>query len=571
MLHKVTKGLLGKMSKINEIVEKIAQLTFKGEHMEARQVFKKWESELKGLALFRSRFHIGLSYTRTSEYEKAKEIFLQSYREWLRARPTGAEGFYVFQGLSFFRFFFSRHQSSLTLAKKALALLQMGDSKDALPFALVYDLLSHNFFQLGEASKGEENLLKAIEAAKKGGLHSLEGEFRASLVIYKSNYSTEIETSLRSLKKLLKNTPETNDYTLSEIVLQITKLLLLKGQYKKANEFLISHFKVIYKNENKRKVAKLNTLLAILMREKGQYIEALSLLKVAKKNLVREVDMNLLIPCLGLEVELLGELKQDSEEEKEELLKALRRTDKSIPHRIELRISKGQNESFAEDPLGNLFDQLRSKNQKALDEALNSNLYHLAKTYFPKTKSPRAIFIHPLNSGFLISSEDESFFIESKLSKNQLSLIRELGNGPQTKEELVTKVWGYDYDPLRHDHLVYSAIRRMRVALGKFSFWITSDENHYSWEGSVEIIFPQSEKAKKPKPSPSFSDSEWEELNFRQVQILEGAFDKPFSAGEHAEFFGINRMTSFRDLRELVEANLLVKRGRGKGTQYFLN
>lgn len=559
------------MSNFSKISDEIAELTFSGQHSEARRLFQKEKDRLDPKSLMRSYFHLGLSYTRTSEYELAEKAFLKNYSLWLKDRSLGEVGFYVFQGLSFFRFFFSKHESSLYFAEKALFSLLDEKTDGALPYALVYDLLSHNFFQMGFPAKGESHLKKAISWAKKGKLKSLEKEFNASMVIYQSQYSLNINESINNLKSLLKRIPETNDYTVSELVLQISKLYFLKGNYKEANSFLLSNFGAIYKNENKRKVAKLNTLLAMLMREKGQSIEALSLIKVARKNLDTKVDFNLLLPCLGLEKDILTGIGESTVQEEATLRKSLTSTDKSIPHRIQNRKEGRELFPQAEDQLGNLIDQLSLKNVDAFEASIEKEIFHLSKTFFSNRRKRKSLCFHPKNKGILICSEEGVTFVETKMSKNQISLITEISSGPKSKEDLVEKVWGYSYDPIRHDHLVYTAIKRIRLALKEYSHWLISDDEHYRWEGDVEVILTGEKKAPTMKkievlPTPQAL----EHLNFRQIQLIEGAFSEPFSAGDHSEYFGVNRMTSFRDIKELVEIGLLVKRGRGKGTKYFL-
>lgn len=558
-------------SKFNKLSDEIASLSFSGKHMEARNLYQQNVSKLDRASLLRSNFHLGLSYTRTSEYSQAEQIFIQNYRLWAETKPLGEEGFYVFQGLSFYRFFFSKHKKSLEYAHRALASLQAKNEENPLPYALVNDILAHNYFQMGSPAKGGKFLKQAIHWAKRGDLSHFESEFQSSEIIYQSEYSLSINESIQKLKKALATTPETNDYTKSEIVLQLAKLLYLTGSYKASNEFLQRNFEIIFKNENKRKVAKLNTLLCMLMQEKGHYIEALSLLKVAKNNLDKTVDVNLLIPCLGLEVEILSKLGKDNTNELATLKQALALTDKSIPQNIQARRFGLSTEPNVEDNLGRLMDRVRKKELESLDIAIDKNLLHIAKSFFPSSIKEKSIYFHPANKGILICTSDIIKFIPVKLSKTQLTLIQQLVRSPKTKEQIIQVVWGYSYDPLRHDHLVYSNIRRLRKILEPFSGFIISNEELYSIDKSVEIFLNQKteDNSKLPPREQPLENEMLEGLNFRQIKTLDGVFTEPFSAGEHATMFEINRMTSFRDLSQLVERGLLIKRGKGKGTKYL--
>lgn len=551
----------------------LASLCFRGEHDQARRIYKEYRRDLSLQELVFTGFHLGLSYTRTSEYDLAQKTFIDSWK--LRHHPllSPIEKFFIYQGLSFFRFFFSRHYSSLLFAKKALGELSKAETEVPLLKALVNDLMAHNYFQLGRPAKGESFLIKANNIAKKNKFPQLREEFEASLIIYKSSFDPHIEKNISDLKKLLKRTSESNDYTSSELVLQISKLKFLKGDYKKANDFLIQNFNTIYKKDNKRKVAKLNTLLAQLLLPRGQRIEALSLLKVAKSNLDKSIDGHLLAPILGLEISILESLNQDFSEQRKELAFILKKTDKGLLHQIQARSFNGQPLYNEEDRIGILFDQASMGKVEAIDDILEYQILHLIPRLAKGLQKKRAIILHPKSLGLFLIHEDRIVFCEGKLSKSQINFLDYLIAKPRTKEELVVQIWGYDeYDPIRHDHLVYTMVRRLRKQLGPYSEWIfSSGEDSYSIDRDVQFIrslfsdLPDQRKASSAKEQELPVD-----LNFRQVQLLEGAFDRPFSAGEVAEYFKITRMTSYRDLDELVSKGLLVKRGKSRGTRYDL-
>ena len=420
-----------------------------------------------------------------------------------------------------------------------------------------------------EAKLGGRSFKKAIKVAKENQFTQLFEEFEASFKIYQSQFDINIDKHIKNLKDLLKKTSQTNDYTSSELVLQIAKLSFLKGQYKKASEFILQHFAIIYKNDNKRKLAILNTLLAQLLLPKQQYMEALSLLKVAKEKLDKHIDVNLLAPILGVERKIFRILSLNHDEIDEELNRLVIGTDKALVHRLDKR-ERGQGfNSLEEDRIGRLFDSASRGDFSILDEVIEYNFYSLIPKLFGPFTKRKLIILHPKNKGFFLVDEEEVNFYSKKLSTSQIQFLAALHNGMQSKESLIRVVWGYnDYDPIRHDHLVYTMLKRVRKALETRSYWIhSSGDDLFSLDSEVGLVLNRGNNLKVENKK--YEVEIPEELNFRQVQILEDLFDRPFSAGDVATYFSITRMTSFRDLSHLVELGYLEKRGKGRGTKYY--
>lgn len=548
----------------------LGSFCFLGEHEKARTIYKEYKSFFGLKDLIFVRFHLGISYTRTSEYKKAKEQFLGNWQYRHSKKVGSTERFLIYQGLSFFRYFFSRHGSSLSFAKKAQEeFLHRKAAPAPLYEAFVLELIGHNYFQLGKPAKGEVFFKKALKVAKENQFIQLIEEFEASLKIYQSQFDINIDKHIKKLKTLLKKTSQANDYTSSELVLQIAKLYFLKGQYKNASEFILQHFSIIYKNDNKRKLAILNTLLAQLLLPKQQYMEALSLLKVAKEKLDKHIDVNLLAPILGVERKIFKILSLNHNDIDEQLRGLVVGTDKALVQQLDRR-ERGQGfNSLEEDRVGRLFDSASRGDYSILDEVIEYNFYSLIPKLFGPFEKKKLIILHPKNKGFFLADEEEVKFYSKRLSTSQIQFLVSLHNGVQSKESLIRAVWGYrDYDPIRHDHLVYTMLKRVRKALETRAFWIhSSGDDLFSLDSEVGLVLNKGNSLKVE--SKKYEVEIPEELNFRQVQILEDLFDGPFSAGDVATYFSITRMTSFRDLSHLVELGYLEKRGKGRGTKYY--
>jgi hypothetical protein len=555
----------------NDAIYVIASLVFTGKHNRARNLYKEKKKYFNHSGLIFCRFHLGISYTRTSEYSKSRECFLENFKLRHYKKNKGEDLILIFQGLSFYRYFFSRHQSSLYFARKAEDCFLKINCEKKLYGALVMDIISHNYYQLGEPSKGKKYSEYSLKLAEEGELKTFRYEFNASKEIYESEYNPNVNENIKKLKKVFETTPETNDYTLSEIILQISKQYLLKGNYKEANDTLKKNYGLVYKNDNKRKVAKLNTLLAQIMIYKQQFIEALSLLKIAKSHLDREIDLSLLSPIVGLEKKCLKYLQENYDEQNQELLRIIKVTDKAIIHQECTRYDLGDVVVNGQDRLSELFNSASMKDISVIDEVIHYQLFHLIRLFLPRVNKKQVILVHPRGKGLFTIDEDVIIYNKSTLSSNQLQALLYLQNSGFTKKEFVKVVWGYEnYEPFRHDHLVYSLIKTLRKSLGIRGEWIRSNgEDWYYLDENTEIICES--KAKFKKDINNFkvkSLSINRDLNFRQIQILNGIFSTPFSAGDASKLFEINRMTAFRDLNDLVEKGLIEKRGRYKGTKY---
>lgn len=557
----------------------LGAMCFRGEHEKARGIFRSYENKFSISYLIFARFHLGISYTRTSEYKHAESLFVLNWKSRHHPSLGAREKFLIYQGLSFYKFFFSQHESSLAFAKRANSFCRQIKTQAALFGALVNELIAHNYYQLGRPVKGEGFLKKAIELTRDSNLKVLEQQFEASFLIYSSQFELDIFRNIEKLKKLLSQTPDENDYTCSELVLQIAKLLLLGGRYKESNDYLIQNFNFIFKNDNKRKVSKLNTLLAQLMIPRGQHIEALSLLRVAKQNLDEIVDISLLAPVLGLEIKILKFLGQNFEEQEKKLKLISSKSDKSIINQINSRNPNSQASINTEDPLGVVFHRAVHRDVNSLNDIIENGLYYLVGHYFDNITSKRVIFVHPKNEGVFFMDEDEIIFSKKSFSKNQAKLLSLLNERKISKSEIIQSVWGYEnYDPIRHDHLVYTLVRRLRGIFGTKRDWIRSTgEDEYYIDQDTQFIQlagrRESSTVRHVNQEVTLTEemTAFEDLNFRQIQIVEGIFEMDFSAGDAAAFFNVNRMTAYRDLNELVEKGFLIKRGRNRGTRYAVS
>lgn len=555
---------------------KIAGLVFTGDHATARLIYKNHENRLSLENQVVARFHIGISYVRTSDYRRARLCFHQNQQLKKTESLSPLLKWFVYQGMSFYCYFFSQHHRSQSYAEKAYAELLKIKHPQELLVSLSLDIQAHNLFQMGQMQQALKLHNKAFETTRRLKLTDWSSEIEISLAVYKSESHNQVTESLKNLLALLNQTSNRNDHSRSELILQITKLHIWQGEYAKANHFLTQHFHFIYQNENKRKIAKLNTLLAYLMLLKGQWLQVLSLTRVALKNLDEKIDMALILPILGLEYEALNSMGLPTQDNTLHRRKLLSLTDRRIHFRIENRLNKGsQVFPVGEDPLGDTLDGLRRQDPKTLKLAIESKLWGWIPFYFKKLPFQKSL-IYVESIGQLISFDDSSVIVHAqKINRSQWKLLSLLSQGFSDKERILKTIWGYEYDPLRHDNLIYSSMVRLRKNLHPRESWVASDDRGYSLMSDVELfLIPLSKQKIETSPlisqqslQNSNQSKKLQPLNYRQLDFIHNNAT-PRSVSQYGESYNVTRMTALRDLSHLISLDLVIKVGRGKATRY---
>lgn len=580
-------------SSSKDIVYKISGLIFTGQHLAARILFKEYLKELSLEDQIMAQFHLGISYVRTSEYKLAQEQFIKNLRLIRSNKVNPVSYFFCFQGLSFYRFFFSEHKKSYFWANKAYSYLLKSKKTFSLFFALSYDLQGHNLIQLGKIHLGISQLKKALSICKQNNYLTLKNDIEVSIAIYQSEYNENPKSQITLLTDLLNTNESKSDYSKSALVIQIAKLYLIMGKYSLAKNFLTLNYDLIYNNENKRKIAGLNTLMADLLYKNGQHLEALSVAKIARKNLDEKIDISLILPIIILEIKILNILKKDVTDLMDYTEKLISNADRYLDKKIFSRLKNTfvQTE-IGQDPLGDIIDLVHKKKEVAFDLILKNELFGLLPRYFNLIPGQKyLLIINELNYAFSIDFDSIDFL--GSLTKNQYHFLYNISFSSISKEKLIENIWGYQYDSIRHDSLIYTTISRLKKILNNKKHWIVADETKYSAQNEIQIIF-KSYKDLKQKNINSSSASEMpikqknletktfgnsnklaqknitNNLNYRLIQTISDPPETPISVSNYAETWKVTRMTSLRDLSELCKLGLAIKIGQGKATRYLV-
>jgi hypothetical protein len=578
-------------------------LVFTGQHQKARLLYKEIYKSLNSEEKMIANFHMGVSHVRTSEYQTANTYFIGNLLALRQKKHKPLGAFFTYQGLGFYRYFFSQHNKSQKWANLGYAQLLKDKNSPPLLLALSLDIQGHNLIQLGRIHAGLAMLNKAHSICKKNKLKSLESEIEVSIYVYQSEFDDRPKVQIEKLKNLYKKNESKNDYSHSALVLQVAKLYITLGQFNLANDFVTANYDVIYKNENKRNIAILNTLISQLLYKKGQFLEALSVAKIARRNLDELIDISLIIPILALEIKILKYMKKDDSDLRKYTDKLSKKTDRHLNLKIYNRVKNINTPSLiGEDKLGDLVDRLHAHDVTALEFIFEHEILGLLTSYFKISPGTKTLMVLE-DKKHLILFDLDGISQNTKLTRTQILFLKNLNAKGTTKQTLIENVWGYEYDPLRHDSLIYTTVARLKKIFGAKKNWIISEETQYLIRDDVQLVFktikdfkvlPTIDVSSAPKnfintiskhetklnpitldqslskKTSSLKQVSFEQglLNYRQIETLADPPDSPMCVSEYAKLWKVTRMTSLRDLKLLCDQGLAIKSGRGRATRY---
>jgi DNA-binding winged helix-turn-helix (wHTH) protein len=167
-----------------------------------------------------------------------------------------------------------------------------------------------------------------------------------------------------------------------------------------------------------------------------------------------------------------------------------------------------------------------------------------------------------------------------------IKILQLLAQRRQTKQELIEKLWGYEYSPLRHDSLIYGLLSRVRSLLGDGQEWVSADEEGYHLHADVQVYFhqpvndsprleeaaePQPRAPAEPYPASGPSPDTAQLINQRQFKILRYVEQHEFINLKSCQelLADVSKVTLSRDLSFLVDQKLLVRTGKGRNTAYM--
>lgn len=536
------------------------------------------------------RFYLALGLIRNSQYNEGQQRLLENL-QYLKAHRQSAsahEKFFIYQGMAFFRFFCGRFLQG----KKYAELAYSNSVEDGFLFGemLSKELLAHSMVQTGQVHLGLRYFADTLTIAKK---HKswLAPTIEIAVLKFKFQFGIVQDQNLIQLENALEKIETRDVYSKGELLLEMIRQYILRGQFSKAEETVSKASDIIYKSQNRRQMALFNMRMSYVLYLQAQYTQSLHILRFAEQNINPNIDLNLWMQISGLKLTLSNELKK--KQEAQQLLGLLNNKtnhSQSCIHKKIMARAVHANHTYAkgQDPIGDLLDEVASGNPKAPEMVLKSGYYGLLHKCYNLPFGTQSL-IFDLHPGTLILLDKGNVFLKSKGFNSVLrKILVLLKDSPKSKEDLVREIWGYEYDPLRHDSLVYSSINKIRHLLAPHADWVQLTEQGYVLSKAVKVIIKNNLKTSpliknklpldvkslpqkaKVRLAPKWS-KHLKDLNFRQIQILDYLKNhSSISVQELSAKLLISKPTATRDLSKLYDLCIVSRVGQGRATRYFL-
>lgn len=533
-------------------------------------------------------FYLSLGSIRNSQYRQGRKFLVENLKH-LNKKIAPTEKFFIFQGLAFYRFFCGRFSQSKKYAELAYKAAVQADF--LFGEILSKELLAHSLIQTGQVRLGLRYFDETYKIAHKAK-NWVAPAIEIAILKFKAQFGINPQTGLSDLEAALDKIETRDIYSKGELLLEMVRQHILRGQFSKAEDALSKAADIIYKNQNRRQMALLNLRMSYVLFLQAQLTQSLHILRIAEQNVDPVIDLSLWTQINGLKLTLLNHLKKNSDAQKlfEELNKTSVNSQNAIHQRMMARSTQKEQIPFpkGEDPIGDLLDQVYQGDSKAPATILKSGYFGLLHKCYQLPFGTQCL-IFDLHPGSLVLLDKGNVSLKATGVNSVLrKIILLIKDESQTKEELVQKVWGYQYDPFRHDPLIYSSMNKVRKLLSPHGDWIQLTENGYQIQKNIKVIIKNTLKQKslhqKVKEEPVLRNvpnnkikvpPKWhkhaKDLNFRQLQVLDYLKNQnSISVLELSQKLLISKPTATRDLSKLHKLGILSRAGHGRATRYFL-
>lgn len=552
----------------------IGALTFLGRQEEADVLFERYEARFSREGECMARFFLGISLCRHSHYDRAQAHLARNLR-LARGQKSGSLSFYAFQGVAFYRYFGGRYANALKAGRRAF---QAAVTVDYLYGKfLAVDLMGHALLQTGEVSSGLQRLRESIRYSKLLGEGQVDHGVRISLACYQAAFGISPKTDIETLQNLSRKLSPQDTYSQASLLLEIGRQLALRGQHRASQETLNQACRLIYSSGNRRQGVLLNLRYAENLYRVGEYHQALSLIRSTTRELDPRVDKALQLQISGMELKLKRALGLSPQNDPlEDAVKRLTQyTGMGIAQRMSRRVQGGTTylRALGEDPLGDLLDVSQSETSGNLSDILASGYLSLLNLRLPIEPGESSLYFDIEPDGLLIVDRGDLEYVPRGVSQVLKGIAHALERGECSKERLIETVWGYKYDRLRHDPLIYQAVSRLRQLLGDRGRWLEATEQGYRLARGVRVRFYRPLSAERPEFTPAEAtlpeDELIAQLNHRQLTILRKFRNKEFFDVQTCKvLFKVSQITATRDLSGLHKLALIKRVGKGRATRY---
>ena len=555
----------------------LGSLSFLGRVQEAEAFYRSRKSDLEDVLRSYAYFFLALAWTRRSQYAHAKKYLLLNRGLSKKLGHQNAEIRYLMeQGISFFLFFLGKFEKSLQWSEKSLT--SAIENHDFWMRALAQDLLANNLVQNGRIHEGLRHFAEALNYAKQLKNQALVNAIEISTVVLSCEYGINLRASVEKLKFFFDQRKELDSFSRAHLGLEYARQQTLSGQWKMAGRCLNEISSLIFQSQNRRQEARFNLRWAEIHYLKNEPDTALHYIRSGRRCL-EFVDHTYEMQFIGLEIKVFETLLgRKAPEALVQRLKDLSLSYNNVKNNNILSRQTGLDVTSAyhsDDEIHRLLEKAGQNAKAARGIILETGYLTWLYRFFDIKKSEKYILLNLEPKSITYTTADGIFHRPSELSTLNFKVIMKLAEGHTTKEELVNSVWGYKYDPLRHDSLIYSTFSGLRKVLSEDPRIIETSEVGYTLNAKVLNLLEAREDVQtieKPLALPAASEmAKLAEngLNSRQIQIMQFLDQHQFvSVKILTKLFLTSEITSNRDLRTLFQKKLVLRVGQGRATHY---
>ncbi len=563
-----------------EISWQIGSASFLGQLDVAEILFKKMNTK-SSIA----HFFMGLSYSRISKYANARyhfgqnlKLLTKSHRNNRDKKISNEELFFIYQGIAFYR----RLTCRFAVAIRWSELSFQSAYKKLPPWfeILSHDLKGQCLIDRGQISQGMQLLKRAHKIAIENKYHGLQQALDVTMMNTKAQHGDGGLQLTKQIEKFILEMSDKDNYSRAILLIHLATQYLLQGKIEKSQQMLTLAYQRITRHNIKRLQALVLFKFSYLNSVLGKKDLAFDYLEKALSNIETQIDLVIYTKILGLKYNLLTNDSEYSHLEKIKLLDQIKYLTLKTGHAISGRILNRMNQSDIaqlpnlNDPLGDLKDLLSAKNKSELQnihQVLESGYHFLLTELLPIKSKEQHILMDILPKKIACFNFGEIYISDNNLSQQLKNLILILKNSNLNKEQLVQQLWGYEYDPARHDSMIYTMISRLRLILGPYQSWLVQTSGTYSFNPNVSVSTFEHQIKSKIESKNSNPLGFEQKMNFRQLKILEYCKNNEFIDIQIAsQLTKSSKPTSTRDLAHLVKSEYLLTLGKARATKYIL-
>lgn len=555
----------------------VGALSYQGRLEEAKSVFAKFEPTMATDGIAASYYYLALGYCRHSEYRVARQFLIKNLLLLRKMSPKEKRlsqvSFFAYQAVGFYRFFCGRYANAVRVGKVALL--------SAVECGYLYgryqasDLVGHGLIQSGHVSEGVRYLEKAIKYANLLGNGGWAKATEIGVTCYKAQFGILGKDATTQLERLYSIPSPQNSHSRTALLLELARQFSLKGEVSRSQKYLDEACRIIYGVKHRRYGAYLHLRYAYNHHLAGEQQQALNLIRAARSEIHAEVDAGLDLQLTGFEQMVLTTmgLPEAAAALDPPVITLTNKVRTGIGKRVVARqgIKQKVVSLKGEDPLGDAFDEI------AFGEASVSHIIELGYLTFLRKLlgidfGEQSFHFGLSTTGLLIVDRANIEWKAEGISSQIRRIVEILSAGNSSKESLVEHIWGYKYNPLRHDHLVYGLMSRLRALLGSRASWIEMTEQGYRLkEGVIVRVHGEAPVSRKNvSMQPASENRVGNELSYRQLKLLEFLrTHDSIDASSFAKFFKISRVSATRDLTLLWKKGFVKRIGRARATRYI--